>query len=192
MEYLGTINNGYMFTNKLSGITKGDIVYHYDKLGKEELVNEYKIIRTGRLNIDLNKIYTYEELPLVVMGGERVKQLSKRKGGNITAKYRVVEVYETSYFPEVGVIKKHFKIKVEKIEECNIELSEFVSWKRVQEMNEYIELNKYIRDANHLSNPKMVTKGQQDSYFSFVDKLMKNIKLTKYVGLQKVIYIGGE
>ena len=85
-----------------------------------------------------------------------------------------------------------FAIKVEHIKDLDMELNEFVSWKRKKELDKYVEMNKHIRDANSFNNPKMVTKGQQDNYFEFVKQLTQISQPTRYNRLQLIIRIGGE
>jgi hypothetical protein len=151
--FIGNIKNGYMFTNKLSGISKDDIIYNYDKIYS---------VKGKPLGHHRNGSTTFEYT---------------RKGGKITKKYRVVEVYDiwenVRNTPNETGMEPHYKIKCELIEKVDYELSKFVSWRK------HIEYDKKIKKLGSVPREEVI-------------KWWTNNKLTRYNGLTKVIKIGDE
>jgi|LGVF01.2.fsa_nt_gb hypothetical protein len=189
-SFLAVVQDNYIFTNRLAGLSVGDSVYHYDKIGKKMLLDEYKIIRTDRLNIDLNKVYTYEELPNVVMGGERVKQLTKHQGtGRITQLYKAVEVsMDNCYTPMENNYK--YVIKLEKIKDIDMELNQFVSVSKLDKFNKrypkYETIETFIEYGVGINNEQYDTGTNYNPPKEFM------CKLTKYTGITRVLKIGAE
>ena len=99
--------------------------------------------------------------------------------GRILAKYRVVEVSNLGEGIHIKYNHKYnYTLKLEKIEECNIALNEFVSYSYAKENYDYCVKRKYRE------------KGF-DKYILDI-KNDKTFRKTRYNGLTKVIYIGSK
>ena len=203
MLYIGRIKNGYMFTNNRKQVeamqqalsnNETVEVYNYDKLGRQI---QWEIVDP----ID-NEQITVLDNPLFLKDyrdkGYEIKP-SYQGTGRILAKHRVVEVYrkeelhhilngaeiclmvkveDNKYYnlgsvKELGYTNQNFAIKLELIEEVDMELSNFASYSRV---------NKVQKDFN-----------KEGIYDSKVTLIKEGVgMLTKYNGLTRVIHIGGE
>lgn len=186
MEYIGTVKDNYMFTNKLSGIKQGDIIYNYDKLGK--------LIEKGHYA----DVYQYETNGISRFIGSKYVETQHEGTGKISGKYRVVEVLDDGMTLDylVGKItpiqfakwEDKYAIKCSLIEKVDMDLNEFYSYrrfdkevKRLMKLNHkwsYVALGKEIM-ANRVAG--MSYKGKWSI-----------LELTRYNGLMKVIKIGDE
>ncbi len=197
MDYIGVVKDNYLFTN--SKLSKGDIVYHYNKLGKmwPLCTQSDTLMRDKIFNEMVEKDVNYR--PYHINGK------FYQGTGRITSKYRVVEVYETSfvdgtwYYTKGNIIKgivpmltikgfgykgQRFEVKLEKIKDVDLELSDFVSWNKV---------NNHVKWYNKNYETNNSVEGFIRSYNQpIVMNYINRFKLTKYTGLTRCIRIGDE
>ena len=190
MEYIGTVKEGYIFTNRLSGLSKDDVVYNYDKIGKSRRTQ--KNIKTDYTKNMFDYILIYQGTGRItskhrVVRVLQIQNLNCIELPNKGMRSLVMDLSYDDFFEYDAYDSQKYAIELEKIEDCDYELSDFVSWNKLERFNKqypnYKERTPFVEIGIGFNGEQI---GGGVNYNPPKEEMCK---LTKYTGLTKVIKV---
>jgi hypothetical protein len=197
-SFVAVVQNNYIFTNRLSGLSVGDSVYHYDKLG------------------DKKSVHLWEQYPLYYCNRNEKGMLNKyiyQGTGKITQLYKVVDIVhlnvnDLQHLEHLeGYNNQAYLITVTHIKDLDMELGDFVSWNKIKHIcgnfddwvgDNYEELCNVcpmtkFGEYKVNTSPHNLCEGAccDEAKGYYLDNLYDENILTKYTGICKVLRIGG-